>query len=86
MIDLDKVEFSTKPYNLRELILAQQVGTGDWVATFDLIVARSSIAAEEALELDQDELAVVLNKLIEAGQHSIVLQELGKGLGDVSSK
>ena len=81
-MDLDKVEYSSKPVTLEQRIWLERSGNGSYEAMFNLILARSNISTEEALELLEDDLTIVVTKIGEGMRQSYVLSTLGKAFQD----
>lgn len=78
-MDLEKVEYYTKPVILLENILMQRISRdNDWEAMFEMIGLRTNITEEEAELLDLDELNVVMAKISIAVQDSVTLTILGR--------
>lgn len=82
MIDLDKVDYSTKPVTLAQHIWMQRAQRQDFEGMLSLILARTNIPEEEALEFDDEELGIVITKVCDGIIASTVLNSLGKGFFD----
>lgn len=79
-MNLELVTYSTKPVNLGEHILCQRAGKGDFEAMASYILARTNLTSEQIIELDDDEVLAVINKIGEAVVSSIVLQQISKAI------
>lgn len=77
-MNIEDVAFYTTPLTLHDMILIQKVGHGDYEAVLDYIVKRTNLTIEQALALELQEIAAVLEKLREAIGYSTVLSDLSK--------
>lgn len=84
-MDLTAVEYTTRQFKLKEHIWLQRFSQkNDYEAMLELIVCRSNITAEEALELDWPEILEVITNISNRMVQSIALAELSKELGDAT--
>lgn len=75
-MNLDEVEYSTKPQELHDFILRQRVLNHDFEAMLTYITKRTNLSEEEALKLDAEDLGAILVKIEEANEKSLILQKL----------
>ena len=80
------VIYSQKPMTLRQHIFVQRVSQGDYEAMHGLILERTNLSAEEAYELDDEDLMIVLGRVSENLAQGIVLQKLGQSLNERNDK
>lgn len=81
-MDSSQVEYSTKPVTLQQHIWMQKAVAGDYEAMLFLIIARTNIGEEKALNIEDDDLVVIIGEIAQGMQRSMMLSELGKGLGN----
>lgn len=80
-MNLDTVVYSTKPLNLRDHIFLQRFSSAnDYQAMLDIILVRTNIRLEDALELDDEDLGIVMGKITESVMQAIQLTGLSKGI------
>lgn len=82
MFDPDKIEYSTKPITLRERILCQSGANGDFSAMHAYICSRTNLTVEEAFELDDEDVTLVLEGINQGFQTSLILQNMLKTSDD----
>ena len=78
----EKIEYSTKPITVADMLYASLAAKGDIEYMIMLIVARTNLTREEVLLLESEEAAAIIAKVAEALGIATVLQNLGKQLPD----
>lgn len=77
------ITYSSKPITLGNMIDIQRFQSeGDSEALLELILDRTDLTEEEAVQLDMDDIDVIVSSLVLALEQAIALRNLGKSLNE----
>ena len=79
------IALSTSPITLKQMILMQKlaINSGDYMSLYELILERTNLDEDEALELDCDDIAKVSQLVFENIGQAAKLAQLGLTMPDV---
>lgn len=76
-----EIIYSSKPITLGNMIDIQRFQSeSDSEALLELILDRTDLTEEEAIQLDMDDIDVIVSNLVTALEQAIALRNLGKSL------
>lgn len=74
MIPEREIAYSTRPYDLGDLILLQGAGQSNWMQMAGFFKSRTDMNQDEIIALDEFEIPEILEKIAKAHETAIILK------------